>query len=212
VLDNGSRRSVSAHLVRAFADQPRVRVERVPRNLNFALGSNVGSARSTGGTVVFLNNDTEPQAGWLEPLLAPLADPAVLGVQPLLLYPDGTIQTAGTVFPPGAEFPVHTLVGEAPAAAEAHRSRKFGVVTAAALAMRAEDVVALRGFDPEFVNGLEDVDLCLRALQLRPGHFRVATDSVVLHHESKTEGRMLHAAANKDVFRRRWAGRYPEPR
>ena len=39
---------------------------------------------------------------------------------------------------------------------------RFHALTGAALAMRFEDAVAMRGFDPVFTNGMEDVDLCQR--------------------------------------------------
>ena len=67
-------------------------------NVQFALGCNLGFAASCGERVVFLNNDCRVQAGWLEALLAPLADPAVAAVQPRLLKPDGAVQCLGVVF------------------------------------------------------------------------------------------------------------------
>lgn len=66
-------------------------------NLNFALGCNLGFAATRGGIVVLLNNDTRVQPGWLRALTAPFNDPTVGAVQPKLLFPDGAIQTFGTV-------------------------------------------------------------------------------------------------------------------
>jgi GT2 family glycosyltransferase len=207
VVDNGSRRDLGARLRTAYAGEPWVRVERMPRNLNFALGSNVGFARSSGATIVFLNNDTEVHEGWLPPLLSHLEDLSVQGVQPLLLYPDDTIQAAGTVFPLDDSLPCHFLVGEPPEAAAGLAAQRFHVVTAAALAMRAADVARLKGFDTRYVNGMEDVDLCLRAAD-EPA-FVVEPASVVTHHESKTPGRGAHIPANRAAFMERWRGRLP---
>lgn len=209
VVDNGSDPAVGSHLVAQFFDEPRVRYERMPVNLNFALGSDVGFARSTGDVVVFLNNDTQVRDGWLPPLLDALRDESVLGVQPLLLYPDDTVQSAGTVFPAAGTIPCHFLVGHPPEDAERLGPQPFRVVTAAALAMRAGDVAALEGFDPVFVNGMEDVDLCLRAAELRPGHFLVTPASRVTHHEGKTPGRGKHIPQNRHVFMERWRDRLP---
>jgi len=211
VVDNGSDPAVGCHLAASFVAESRVRYERMPRNLNFALGSNVGFTRSTGDHVVFLNNDTEVHPGWLPPLLRALEDPGVLGAQPLLLYPDDSIQTAGTVFPSPGTLPCHFLVGHPPEDAVRLGEQRYHVVTAAALAMRSGDVAALQGFDPVFVNGMEDVDLCLRAGELRPGRFVVTPASRVTHHEGKTPGRGAHIPQNRARFMERWRGRLPEP-
>ncbi|WP_158602787.1 glycosyltransferase [Jiangella rhizosphaerae] len=210
VVDNGSRRAVSAILVARLAGDTRVRVVRAVRNLNFALGSNLAFAHSTGSAVVFLNNDTVVRPGWLRPLVGALADDVVAGAQPLLVYPDGTIQSAGTVFPGGDGFP-HAFLAHHPVedAQALGTMTGFTAVTAAALAMRAADVVALRGFDPMFINGCEDIDLCLRAVDRLGGRFAVVTASVVEHHESKTPGRSAFGGANRVEFAARWTGRLP---
>ncbi len=88
---------------------------------------------------------------------------------------------------------------------------RFHALTGAALALRADDVVALRGFDPIFTNGMEDVDLCQRLEALRPGHFRVVTAAPVVHHESRSPGRYLKHLANRQVYLDRWSG-VAEPR
>ncbi len=70
-------------------------------------------------------------------------------------------------------------------------ARRFSAITAAAAAFRASDLLRWHGFDPVYANGLEDVDLCLRALADAPegSAFLVEPASVVVHHESRTEGR-----------------------
>ncbi|WP_152691043.1 glycosyltransferase [Jiangella alkaliphila] len=210
VVDNGSRRAVSAILAARFAASREVTVVRAARNLNFALGSNLAFAHSTGAAVVFLNNDTVVRPGWLRPLVGALDDDAVIGAQPLLVYPDGTIQSAGTIFAGGDSFP-HAFLAHHPAedAQALGTMSGFTAVTAAALAMRAADVVALRGLDPMYINGCEDIDLCLRAGEELGGRFAVVTGSVVEHHESKTPGRSAFGGANRLAFEARWAGRLP---
>jgi len=209
VLDNGSRADIAMTLAAGLLGDERLRLVRLPRNLNFAIGCNVGFARSTGEHVLFLNNDTEPRPGWWEPLVGHLADESVLGVQPLLLYPDDTIQTAGTVFPVDHAIPCHYLVGHPAEDALKIADPRFRAVTAAALLMRSSDVAELRGFDPIFVNGAEDVDLCLRAGRLRDGHFVVETTSRITHHEGKTAGRMTQVMENRVHLLGRWRGQLP---
>lgn len=209
VVDNGSAVDVAVSLARQLDDLERVRLLRLPRNLQFAGGSNLGFAASTGEAVVFLNNDTEARAGWLSPLLAALEEPDVAGAQPLLLYGDDTIQAGGTVFLRDGLLPSHLLVGLPKEDALPLAGRPFDVVTAAALALRAADVAALRGYDEGYVNGFEDVDLCLRARLLRGGRFRVVPQALVTHHESKTPGRFARAMDNRRRFLARWDGRLP---
>jgi O-antigen biosynthesis protein len=211
VVDNDSNPSHSLELAAMAAVYPQVAVKRMPRNLNFAIGSNVGFAASTGEYVCFLNNDTLVRSGWLEPLVTRLGDPEVLGVQPLLVYPDGTIQAAGTVFPVRDAMPIHLIAGHPMEDAGRLADLSFNAVTAAALLMRAKDVAALRGFDPVFVNGSEDIDLCLRATRDLGGHFAVEPTSVVEHLESKTPGRGARITVNRRIFLDRWRGATPGP-
>ena len=215
LVDNGSPRSVSAVLDAWFGDEPRVVLQREDRNRNFALGSDLGLARSSGGTVVMLNNDTEVTTGWLRPLRSALDDPAVLGAQPLLVYPDGVVQAAGTVFGGDKTLPWHFLADhprhDATRALDAPWARRFSAITAAAAAFRATDLIRWHGFDPVYANGLEDVDLCLRALESSPAGstFVVVPSSVVVHHESRSPGRDDARIDNRRVFDERWRGRYP---
>lgn len=211
VVDDGSAPDVGRRLHDRFLTEPRVRYHRLAHNLGFAAASDAGFAMSTGTRVVFLNNDTIVRAGWLAPLHQRLDDDRVAGVQPLLLYDNDTIQTAGTVFPTENGLPCHFLSGHPQEDADAVGELTFSAVTAAALMMRAEDVAALRGFDTVYVNGMEDVDLCLRALELRPGGFRVEPRSLVTHLEGKTPGRNSHIPANRHEFMARWQGRLPGP-
>jgi GT2 family glycosyltransferase len=202
VWDNGSAPEVAAALDLLGADS--VRVQHSPENHGFALGNNLALAHATGDVVVFLNNDTTVRPGWLAPLRQALEDEHVLGAQPLLLYPSGSIQSAGTAFPTCGGLPHAFLQGFPAEDADGVEGLRFQAVTAAALALRRADAVALRGFDPVFTNGMEDVDLCHRLAQRREGHFRVVPDVPVVHHESRTPGRYDKHLANRTVYLDRW--------
>lgn len=211
VVDNGSPLEVGQQLIAALGSSGRVRYRRLPRNLNFAIACNVGAAMVTGELVLFLNNDTEVRTGALRHLVERLADPGVVGVQPLLLYGDETIQTAGTVFTVPDGLPNHLFAGHPPADASAVADCAFDAVSAAALVMRTEDVRALRGFDPIYVNGMEDVDLCLRARDQLDGAFAIEPRAVVTHLEGRTPGRGANVVENRRIFLDRWRGRLPAP-
>ena len=157
---------------------------RNPTNRGFAVACNQGARRANGDVLVFLNNDTEVQAGWLPPLLHALQFHDI--VQPLLTYPDGSVQCSGVrvefSLPPGEEAKnLHDLplyVTEVDA------------VTGACLAIKAE---TFDRFDEGYLNGYEDVDLCLRH-----GRCAVVPQSVVVHLESQSDqgARFGHAAEN----------------
>jgi GT2 family glycosyltransferase len=65
-------------------------------NEGFGPACNKGAALAHGEFICFLNNDTVVQPGWLESLVAALdQDARLAAVQPLLLYPDGRVNSAG---------------------------------------------------------------------------------------------------------------------
>lgn len=211
IVDNGSRPAVGRVLSARYALNPRVRYLRLPRNLNFATGSNVGFAHSTGEFVMFLNNDTAVKDGWLEPLVDRLRSSEAFAVQPLLLYPNGNIQTAGTIFNASNGLATHFLAEHPPQDAARHSGKGFSAVTAGAMLISARDFARVRGFDPIYANGLEDVDLCLRAGAEFGATFEVEHRSHVVHEESKSPGRFDRETVNQHIFRERWGGRLPAP-
>ena len=98
VVDNGSTDG-TAGKVRAEAAQRRgLMYISNPENLGFSIACNIGARASTGAGLLFLNNDTEVEPGWLEPLLDVMdSDPKVGACSGKMLYPDRTIQHAGVM-------------------------------------------------------------------------------------------------------------------
>lgn len=209
VWDNGSTPDVAERLRTLAGDV--VQVHRSEENHGFALGNNLALTHATGDLVVFLNNDTTVAPGWLAPLRRALEDDRVLAAQPLLLYPTGAVQSAGIAFPSTGGLPHQLLQGFPVEDAAGVDALELHALTGAALALRWADVVVLRGFDPTYTNGMEDVDLCHRLARRRPGHFRVLSDVPVVHHESRTPGRYDKHLVNRQVYLDRWQ-RYAEPR
>ncbi len=201
VVDNGSTDDTPALLA---APPLPVRVLRNAANLGFARASNQGARVARGDLLVFLNNDTEPEPGWLEALRAAAAEPGVGIVGARLLYP-GTrrIQHAGLALTLDG-VPDHLWRNAPEDDPRVVAPRDVDMVTGACLAIRREVFAALGGFDEAYVNGVEDVDLCLaaRAAGLR---VRYEPRAVVLHHEGASEGRFDHAAPNLRRFADKWA-------
>lgn len=211
VVDNGSRHAVGRSLDARYALHPRVTYHRLARNYNFATGANYGFARSTGELVMFLNNDTEVREGWLEPLVERLTEQGAFAVQPVLTYPNGTVQTAGTVFAVPDGLPSHFISRHPLHDALRHDGKGFHAVTAGAMLTRSADFARLKGFDPIYANGLEDVDFCLRAGVAFDATFEVESRSVIIHEESQSPGRFAREGENRRLFIERWRGRLPRP-
>lgn len=207
-VDNGSNYSTIRALRKYKSKRPELRLVHIDKNLNFSLGNNVGFTFAQGNLSVFLNNDTYVTNGWLDELIKPLKNPRIGAVQPVLLYPDNTIQSAGIVFSNKSNLGYGIYVGKGFRSVVANRSRKVQAVTGACLAIRSSDFAKLRGFDVGFVNGQEDVDICLRLLQGGGRKYNyVTSNSRVYHDEGKTPGRGRRVAFNRKVFVDRWKGK-----
>jgi GT2 family glycosyltransferase len=173
----------------------------------FADACNDGAAAARGELLVFLNNDTEPRAGWLDALVAHLdRHPAAGVVGARLLFPDETVQHAGVVVCQDGR-PRHLYAGFPADHPAVTRPRELQAVTAACMLVRGAAFADARGFDPAFRNSLEDVDLCLRLRDA--GHeVHYCPDSVVTHLESVSRGRgSQDVQHNFDLFRERWEHR-----
>ncbi|RDL47460.1 N-acetylglucosaminyl-diphospho-decaprenol L-rhamnosyltransferase [Ensifer sp. M14] len=203
LVDNGSTSETISVLNDLEQEFSEVRAIFNYENLNFSLGNNIGFASSSGSKVVFLNNDTQVTSNWLGPLLEPLEHDSIKGAQPRLLYPDGTIQCVGVVFSGRSPLGYPIYSGKPNLDKYAGKKRTFKAVTAACLAMRASDFANARGFDPNFLNGQEDIDLCLRLGQ-GAASFVYVPNSVVYHFEGKSQGRGRHILHNRTELLARW--------
>lgn len=208
VVNNGSQLDTTDEIHRLYGDDNRVVLVDINQNVNFALGNNIGFGYARGEYSVFLNNDTYVTNGWLDSLVDQLAGGADIA-QPLLLYPDGLIQSAGVVFSARSDLGF-ALYANQPITKRNNHSRELQAVTGACLAIRSVDYARLHGFDPEYINGQEDIDLCLRLAESKdgqPAKVVLDADSIVYHDESKTPGRGKYRYANREVFLKRWSGK-----
>ncbi len=175
------------------------------KNLGFAAACNRGAAAATGDLLFFLNNDLVLLPRWLEPMLAafdrfPHAG-LVGNVQ--LNAMTGAVDHAGIFFNHQGK-PAHDIT-------YTRASRWFGLpayrpvdaLTGACFAVRASTWRLLGGFDEGFINGSEDIDLCLRAHAAGLRHY-IAMRSVVRHHISASTGRKLRDEQNTFRLVERW--------
>ncbi|MCF8380748.1 MAG: glycosyltransferase family 2 protein [Bacteroidales bacterium] len=76
VVDNGSKEPVD----NIERDYPEVKLIKSMKNLGFAGGNNLGIDEAKGKHLLFINNDTEVEAGFLEPLVQLLENNSLAGM------------------------------------------------------------------------------------------------------------------------------------
>ena len=179
-------------------------------NLGFIDSSNAGAALANGEFLVFLNNDTVVQPGWLDALLGTFEahpDTGIAGSQ--LVYPDGRLQEAGgIVFADGSA--ANYGRNEDPADPRYGFVRQADYCSGAAIAVRRELFAQLQGFDTHFRPAyFEDTDLAMRVRQ-HGLKVRYQPASVVVHFEGVTAGTDVRHGVkawqvrNQQRFSERW--------
>ena len=183
---------------------PRVRLVRTKTRKSFGEKINLAAPMARGEYLCLLNNDTLVTAGWLEKLMAAArTDPRIAVVGNRHLTPEtGLINHGGMVI--NSRFcPVHLYRVQPADFGPALISREFQILTAACWLVSKRTFLALGSFDPQFHNGFEDVDFCLRARQKGYKVF-YAADSVIYHHGLSTPGRTDHETSNAENFKSKW--------
>ncbi|RME24520.1 MAG: glycosyltransferase, partial [Deltaproteobacteria bacterium] len=205
VVDNGSADD-TRHVIEGLRDRHKsLRLVTNYENYGFALGCNIGASHATSRYLVFLNNDTEVQRGWLDELIGPLERDERIGcVGSMLVFPDGKVQSCGMVFSKKSKIPYHLYQGF-PADDEAvNKPRFLQVVSAACISIRSTDFVEIGGFNPIYLNGCEDLELCFRIRHELDKLVLYNPRSTVIHHEGRTEGRGRAIMYNRELFVQRW--------
>jgi GT2 family glycosyltransferase len=204
VVDDGSTDATSEVLASYGRS---IRVVRRRASGGFAPACNDGAAEATGDYLVFLNNDTIPQKGWLDVLVDYAeSNPRAAVVGSKLLFPDGTVQHAGVIISKEG-FPRHIYAGFPADHPAVNLSRRFVAVTFACALVRRREFEEVGGLDADFRNSFEDVDICLR-LEDKGHEIHYCHKSVVYHLESVSRGRRNeHDRYNTRLLRERWGKR-----
>ncbi len=199
VVDNASRDETPD----AIALFPWVRYLRFERNRNFAGGCNAGVRAAEAPLALLLNNDAYPLGDAFAPLVRAFDRAEVALAGGALFFEDGVTQAAGLAMLPNAHW--HYSCRNLPADLEdVTMPRDALAVSGAAMAVRTEWFVENGGFDESFVNGFEDVDLCMRAREQGRTIAYVA-DARFAHYEAASAGRFEREAQNERRFYERWS-------
>lgn len=204
LIDDASTDGTAAWLANLQMERVRVMVNEA--NLGFAKTNNKAIATARGEMLALLNNDLVLTPGWLEPMLAVLQSPSLnAGLVGNVQYrvADNAVDHAGVgVGADGKLAHIQTLPQIPPQVPVPHQ-RVFAATGACCL-LRKSDFDALGGFDEGFVNGGEDMDLCMRLRQTGK-HIVVALGSQVGHHVSLSRGRVgLQNERNSRRLQAKW--------
>lgn len=190
VVDNASSDASVAFVRERF---PECQVKALESNLGFAAGNNAGVEGATAPYLVFLNNDTEVEPGWLAELVATAERDQQVGlVTSHVVYMDrpGVVDSAGDGYLRcGGGFKQRH--GQ-PVDRHAGGREVFGACGAAFL-IRRELFAALGGFDADYFMVYEDVDLSYRA-RLLGSRVMFAPAAGVRHAGSASLGRISASA------------------
>jgi GT2 family glycosyltransferase len=173
---------------RMLAGVDGVRVVRNDKQLGFIGACNAGAAAARGQYLVFLNNDTQVQPGWLRELRDTFDNEPTAGfVGSKLIYPDGRLQEAGGVIRRDGRA---ALIGRNADPNDPRFSylRRADYCSGASIMVPRELFESLGGFDTHFAPAYyEDTDLACRVRQAGREVFYQPL-SVVVHYEGMTGG------------------------
>lgn len=192
---------------------PRASATVVRNETNRGFGGNCNAAAKAAladfpfDVLLFVNQDVfavpEWSQGWDAALLSAFDDPQVGLVGARLLFPNGSIQSAGGAWDTASQ-PVHRCLGWSnPHAEECGTPHEVDWTTGAAIAMRASVFQQLGGFDERYERGyFEDVDICLRAHGL--GQKVIYQPGCTFIHTVGTSGGSPYFTKNALRFKSQW--------
>lgn len=183
--------------------EPNVKVIFNQTTGGYAKANNKALALARGQVIGLLNNDLVFKNNWLEPMLelleSPLLKAGIIGNVQLRLA-DGEVDHLGINFNLQAKFEHlrQTLVS-----GDKNYLRTFAL-TGACCVIKKDTLMSVQGLSEEFLNGCEDVDLCLKIAQLGL-HSYVALNSTIGHHVSLTRGvNSLQNETNSSILQKKW--------
>jgi len=181
---------------------PRIKYIFNEKNLGYAKTNNSAAKLAKGRYLGLLNNDLLFEPGWLEPILAVFDDSLLnAGIVGNLQYrvADKALDHAGVVLMPCGKF---DHIREAPVSGS--KPIPVYVATGACMVILRSAFEEIGGFDEAFINGCEDIDLCLNIRHLGKQIY-VAPNSQILHHVSLSRSRTsLQNEKNSQYLYTKW--------
>ena len=182
--------------------------------MNFSQSNNYGASIAKGDYLLFLNNDTKLEDNVLDKMLNVFsldAKIAIVGVQIRLMKHPRKVHHAGVMFTEKYEpyelglsqpFGIPELPGNDQ---RTWSVREVPAVTAACMMVRKDVFNEVGGFDEEYNNGWEDVDLNLKVRE--KGYKVYYTGETFVHHHhfgSRDRGRFNFETENRARYEDKW--------
>ncbi len=185
-------------------------VIRNKENKGFLINNNEAAKTARGGYLMLLNNDTQVQPGWLQPLARIFEthpDAGVVGSK--LIYPDGGLQESGGIlWQDGSAWNYGR--NDNPMKSQYNYMRECDYISGAAMMVKKSIWDEVGGFDARYAPAYcEDSDL---AMTMRSKGYKVYVQpkSIVVHFEgqsngtNKTEGIKSYQTGNQIKLLEKW--------
>jgi radical SAM superfamily enzyme YgiQ (UPF0313 family)/GT2 family glycosyltransferase/cytochrome c-type biogenesis protein CcmH/NrfG/predicted O-methyltransferase YrrM len=218
IVDNSSNDG-SVEYFEGLEVGKKIRLIKNRENVGFGKACNQGAELANSKYILFLNNDTEVQKGWLESLLREIeADDTIGVIGPKLIFTDGKLQKAGgNILSSGDGWDCGRH--DDPSKPQYNILCEVDYICGACLMVRTDLFKKLGGFNSIYgMAYYEDTDLCF---SVRQAGYKVVycPESCVIHHESVTSshgngnGVLKYLEINKSKFREKWEKelKYHEP-
>ena len=203
IVDDASKDGTKKYL---SSLEPPYRVFFNNEKKGFAKNNNFASREAEGSFLCFLNNDVFVQGNWLLPMIEVFKKNNQVGMVGNVQRLANSIRYdhMGVVFSPegnprhyGQGFFHRPFKGQV---------KQWSAVTAACCVTESKTFQNLGGFNEIYLNGCEDVDLCLRMNANGLLNY-VVHDSVVRHVKGASEGRKLHNEKNTKILLDDWGSK-----
>jgi GT2 family glycosyltransferase len=180
LVDNNSEDRSLELVKQQFGEK--IQILSLDKNYGFSKGNNFGAANKNSDYLVFLNPDTKVHPNWLHYLISTMERDSKIGIaQPKLLQMNGKLidSTGGFIDSQGL---VWNRGHNEKDLGQYDKSSNIFYAKGAALIIRNDLWLKLKGFDPLFFVYYEETDLCWRAWE---NGYKVAyVPNAVVYHAS----------------------------
>ena len=197
--------------VNIFDYAENIKVNRHEKNTGFLMNCNDAAQVAIGKYVLFLNNDTNVQEDWLDPLVSLIESDEKIGmVGSKLVYLNGKLQEAGGIIWDDASGWNYGRLDD-PNKPEYNYVKEVDYISGACIMLSMKLWKEIGGFDQRFIPAYyEDTDL---AFEVRKRGLKVVYQpkSMVVHFEGISNGTDLNSGLKKyqvvnlEKFKEKWA-------
>lgn len=186
-------------------------ISRNKENIRFLRNCNNAAQKASGKYIVFLNNDTQVQKGWLSALVHAMEEDNNIGlVGSKLIYPDGTLQEAGGIVYADATACNYGRNNN-PNELKYNYKKEVDYISGASIMLKRSLWNELGGFDETFAPAYyEDTDLAFKVRYKKSLKVVYIPESLVVHFEGKSNGTDLSSGqkqyqiVNREKFYQKW--------